>query len=106
MSVVTVDDMKNYLRVDADDDDSLIESLITGAEKTCMDVARIDDEDEFAKVENAEIAFTCRWCKLLSAVETTGYRIVMDDDIYNIVSVNHQNNKKKTLKFFCEKVRR
>ena len=58
------------------------------------------------KVENAEIAFTCRWCKLLSAVETTGYRIIMDEDIYNIVSVNHQNNKKKTLKFFCEKVRR
>ena len=56
MSVVTVDDMKNYLRVDADDDDSLIESLITSAEKTCMDVARIDDEDEFAEVENAQIA--------------------------------------------------
>ena len=56
MSVVTVDDMKNYLRVDADDDDSLIESLIAGAEKTCMDVARIDDEDEFAEVENAQIA--------------------------------------------------
>ena len=56
MSVVTVDDMKNYLRVDADDDDSLIESLITSAEKTCMDVARIDDEGEFAEVENAQIA--------------------------------------------------
>ena len=54
--VVTLEEMKNYLRVDYDDDDALIESIIRASEKICMDVARMDDSGEFAAVENAEIA--------------------------------------------------
>ena len=59
-----------------------------------------------ATVDNAEIDFTTRWCSLLSAVEPTGYRIVFGDDIFNIVSIDHMNYKRKSLKFRCEKVRR
>ena len=40
---VTLEEMKNYLRVDFDADDALIESLITAAEKSCMDILRTDD---------------------------------------------------------------
>lgn len=54
--VVTLEEMKNYLRVDYDDDDSLIESIIRASEKICMDVARMDDAGEFAAVANAKIA--------------------------------------------------
>lgn len=32
--LVTLEEMKNYLRVDFDDDDALIASLITSAEKS------------------------------------------------------------------------
>lgn len=54
--LVTLEEMKGYLRVDYDEDDALIESMIGAAEKTCMDVARMDDMGEFAAVENAKIS--------------------------------------------------
>ena len=54
--LVTLEEMKNYLRVDYDEDDALIGNIIGASERLCMDVARMDDEGEFAKVENAKIA--------------------------------------------------
>lgn len=54
--LVTLEEMKGYLRVDYDEDDALIENMVGAAEKVCMDVARIDDEGEFARVENAKIS--------------------------------------------------
>ena len=35
--LITLEEMKNYLRVDFDDDDALIETLITAATRICMD---------------------------------------------------------------------
>ena len=40
--IVTVDEMKNYLRIDFEDDDALIDNFITAAEKQCMDILRTD----------------------------------------------------------------
>lgn len=54
--LMTLEEMKGYLRVDYDEDDALIENMVGAAEKVCMDVARMDDEGEFARVENAKIA--------------------------------------------------
>ena len=54
--IITLEEMKNYLRVDHADDDALIESLISSSESLCMDVARIDDIDRFEEQENAKIA--------------------------------------------------
>ena len=54
--VVTLEEMKNYLRVDYDEDDALIESIIGASERLCMDVARMDSMEEFSAVENARIA--------------------------------------------------
>ena len=39
--LVTLDEAKEYLRVDFDDDNSLIESLSRSAQKLCMDIVRI-----------------------------------------------------------------
>ena len=52
---VTLEEMKNYLRVDYDEDDALIESIIGASERLCMDVARMDSMEEFSAVENARI---------------------------------------------------
>ena len=41
--IVTVEEMKSYLRVDFEDDDSLIENFITAAKKQCRDILRTDD---------------------------------------------------------------
>lgn len=54
--MVTLDEMKQYLRVDFDDDDSLITDLIIGAVKLCKDICRVDTEEELAEVENAKVA--------------------------------------------------
>ena len=54
--IVTVDEMKNYLRVDSADDDKLLENIIAAAEKQCMDIVRMESEEEFAKLPNARIS--------------------------------------------------
>jgi len=54
--IVTVDEMKSYLRVDFTEDDALIEGLILASTQLCMDVARTDDEETFLADENAKVA--------------------------------------------------
>ena len=54
--IVTVDEMKNYLRIDFEDDDPLIENLITAAKKQCMDILRTDDEAVLEACANGKIA--------------------------------------------------
>jgi len=50
--VVSLDEMKNYLRVDTSEDDDLISTLIKSAEKMCISIVR-KEEDEVIK-ENFE----------------------------------------------------
>ena len=54
--IVTVEEMKNYLRVDHTDDDSLIEHMLESAQQMAMDVARTDSEEAFSETKNARIA--------------------------------------------------
>lgn len=54
--IITLDEMKNYLRVDHEDDDILLESLIVSSEQLCMDVARIPDEESFEKETCSKVA--------------------------------------------------
>lgn len=54
--LVSLDEMKEYLRVDFDDDDSLIEHLICSAERICMDILRIDSKAELEIAENNKTA--------------------------------------------------
>lgn len=53
---VTLEEMKNYLRVEYDDDDALIESMVRASEKICMDIIRTDDRDVLKQDENAKTA--------------------------------------------------
>ena len=41
--IVTIEEAKNYLRVDSQEDDELINTLIHSAEKLCQGVARKND---------------------------------------------------------------
>lgn len=54
--IVTVKEMKDYLRVDFEDDDRLLSDLIEQSQQICMDVARIADEDVFEEQVGARIA--------------------------------------------------
>lgn len=55
-SMISLDEMKNYLRIDFDDDDTLLENLIVSSERLCMDIARIKSKAVFEKKETAKIA--------------------------------------------------
>lgn len=57
-------------------------------------------------VENADISFTVRFCKAVDAVTTTGFRVLFRDELYDILSVDHMNYKRKAVKFRCRKARR
>ena len=48
--------MKNYLRIDFDDDDALLENLILSSERLCMDIARIKSRTVFEKKDTAKTA--------------------------------------------------
>lgn len=54
--VITLKEMKNYLRVDFEDDDMLLRNIMESAQKICMDVARTEDEDVFEEEPMARIA--------------------------------------------------
>lgn len=40
--LVTIEEMKNYLRLDSDEDDVLVAQLITSAQQFCKDILRVD----------------------------------------------------------------
>ena len=42
--MITLNEAKNYLRVDHIEDDKLIQDLLLTAKKLCMDVGRMDEE--------------------------------------------------------------
>ena len=54
--IVTLEEMKNYLRVDYDDDDALLEGIIVQSQQICMDVARLSDFEDFEKQPVSKIA--------------------------------------------------
>ena len=55
--LVTLEEAKEYLRVDFDDENTLIEHLISTATKLCMNIVRVDDEQTFeADYREARIA--------------------------------------------------
>lgn len=54
--VVTLNEIKNYLRVDFEDDDMLLRNIMESAQRICMDVARTEDEDSFEEEPMARIA--------------------------------------------------
>ena len=54
--IVTLQEMKTYLRVDDDDEDSIIEGFIQSANKLCMDILRTDDPADLENDANAKTA--------------------------------------------------
>ena len=54
--MITLEEAKAYLRVDFDDEDEMIESLIQSSIKHSMDVARVNSEEELSKNPNGKIA--------------------------------------------------
>ena len=69
---------------------------------------KTDTESEGAgtTLDELDIGFTVRFCQKTFAVNSTGYRIIWNGDVYNIVKLDYLNMKKRGLKFRCRKVER
>lgn len=68
----------------------------------------VNDETETAGtiVSNEKVDFTIRWCKKAEAIDAEHFRVQLGDELYNIISVDHMNFKKKCIKLKCQRVRR
>ena len=57
-------------------------------------------------VDDSDISFTIRFCSKVKDLDSTKYRVVFNDEKYNIASIDHMNFKKKCIKLKCIKERR
>ncbi len=53
----TLEEVKKYLRVEFEDDDTIIVTIMDSAKRLCMDIFRTDDETEFISYRNSDVAF-------------------------------------------------
>jgi len=67
-----------------------------------------DSEDTVAGtiVDNSTADFTIRYCLAAKLITPGDYSVSMDGEIYDILSVDHQNYKNKSVKLKCRKARR
>lgn len=77
-------------------------ATVSGEEST----VGAETETAGQKVDSGKANFTIRYCQLLSSLNSTDFRVVFADEIYDILTVDHQNYKKKSLKLMCRKARR
>ena len=62
--------------------------------------------DAGTTVDNTKADFTVRYCELTSAITPLRYRIIYDGELFDILSVDHLNNKRRAIKIKCKKARR
>lgn len=65
-----------------------------------------EDTEAGLVIDDSRIDFTIRWFAASSVITSTGYRVLFENEIYDILGVNHMNGKKKAIKLLCRKVRR
>ena len=63
-------------------------------------------EEAATTVDDTNASFTIRYSEKVSAITNTGFRIIFEGQIYDIISVDHQNYKRKSVKLRCRKARR
>lgn len=57
-------------------------------------------------LEQQVIAFTIRYSSEVKNLTSTGFRVVFQDELYDITTIDHMNLKRKSMKLWCQKVRR
>ena len=68
--------------------------------------APTQDTEAGQTIDDSRIDFTLRWFTASSVINSTNYRVLYKDELYDILGVNHMNCKNKSVKLLCRKVRR
>ncbi|MFR6222199.1 MAG: phage head closure protein [Anaerococcus sp.] len=58
------------------------------------------------EVDRSDISFTVRFQNRLKDINSSDFRILFDDEKYNIISIDFMNYKNRLIKFRCRKVSR
>ena len=101
-SMVEVDEVGNHIPgwEDYYECHATISSQMAGGEKGSIN----DDAGQQSDV--SELTFTIRYCLRAASIDISEYRVVFRNEIYDILSMNLMNFKKKSLKLRCRKARR
>ena len=75
--IISLDETKNYLRVDSADDDHLIESILTAARRLCMDILRTDEQSALVAEPNAKVAVLYATAYLYEHREDADHKALM-----------------------------
>lgn len=64
------------------------------------------EESSTVTTEERQITFETRWCPELADITSTNFRIIFNEDQYNIESVDMMNYQYQTIKFTCRREKR
>ena len=75
---------------------------------TVTNGSRVADETHNAGTtqEHSRLDITVRWCDKIAAVNSTEYRILIGEDIYNILSIDEMGFRRFGRKFHTERKER
>ena len=101
-SVIVIDEVGNHTQDWANyyECHATITTQLSGGESGAIK----DDAGQLNDV--SELSFTIRYCIRAASIDIGGYRVIFRDEIYDILSLDHMNFKKKSLKLRCRKARR
>ncbi len=57
-------------------------------------------------VNHEMMNFTIRWCKAVDRIDTKNFRILYNENIYNIDEIDRSNNRRRNIKLYAKKVDR
>ena len=70
------------------------------------DTYAADEDGNEVKTEERSITFHVRYCPELACVTSTGYRIVFNGEMYNIISVDMMNYQRREIRLSCRREKR
>jgi len=101
-SEVVIDEVGNHVQewTDYYECHATISSQMSGGEQGSFK----DDAGQLNDV--SELSFSIRYCLKAASIDISDYRVIFRDVIYDILSMDLMNYKKKSLKLRCRKARR
>lgn len=103
---VRIDVLKNEVVVDSLGNHKNEWTACYACYATVSGEAGKENTDAGLIVDDSKADFTIRWCKKAAAITSTEYRVKFNNELYDILGVDHVNYKKKSIKLSCQKVRR